>query len=212
MSQQSDFGRLFRKHSYGDQDPIENYTSEALAIAIEHDDGSMRVALKSIRWPRSTPFDPDDVVQIRPKPQHFLPAADLAPDGEPRKVRYGYVDLMLTLTRANGGCCTAWVEVKIDTGEHGNPLDVYADHAGSDPGRPCLFTLSKWEVRPAERHPKGVDIGWLSWKDLAAAIEQTPGSDSRWADLLSFFEEEGIAWRSLPQDRVDTEAHIRVVG
>jgi hypothetical protein len=212
MSQQSDLGRLYRKRAWGSQSPIENYTSEALAIAIEHDDGPMRAALASIRWPGSRPFEPHDVVRIRPETQHFLPAVDLARDGEIRRVRDGYLDLVLTLTLANGASSTAWVEVKVDTGEHGDQLDVYADHSSCDPTRPCIFTLSKWEVRSVDRHPKGIDIGWLRWKDLAAAITQTAGADSCWLDLLSFLDEEGIAWRSLPKDRVDTEACLKVLA
>ena len=211
MNQQSDFGRLFRKQSYGVQDPIENYTSEALAIAIEHDDGPMQVALERIHWPRTRPFEPDNVLRIRPKTQHFLPAADVVDDGTIRTVRQGYLDLVLVLELAHGTSATAWVEVKIDTGEHGGQLDVYADHAHRDPSRPCIFTLSKYEVRSVDHHPKHVQIGWLSWKDLVAAIEQMPGADRRWADLLSFLEEEGIAWRALPIDKVDTAVHLKVL-
>jgi len=207
MSRQSDFGRLFRKHVFGDQEPIENYTSEALAIAIEHDDRPMRRALAGIVWPTSSPFRATDVARIVPKTQHFLPALD----GPDERVRCGYLDLVLELTFTDGGTATAWVEVKVDTGEHGGQLDIYAKHARRQPHPPCVFTLSKAEVRRFAQHPKDLAIGWLSWEVLARAVEQSVGADRRWDDLLTFLNEEGIAWRSLPADRVDPEAHLKVL-
>src|SRR4051812_8183691 len=114
MSRQSDFGRLFRKRPWGPQEPIENYSSEALAIAIEHDDGPMRRALGYINWNTSAPFDASQVTRIRPRTQAHLPACE--------GVRCGYLDLVLDLTFKTGGTATAWVEVKADSDEHGEQL------------------------------------------------------------------------------------------
>jgi hypothetical protein len=53
----SDIGRLFLKIGTAQQTPIENFTTEALAIAIDHDDAPMRRAIKAIVWPSTDPFD-----------------------------------------------------------------------------------------------------------------------------------------------------------
>ncbi len=75
MTQRSDIGRLFRRRALGCQEPIENYTSESLAIAIERDDATMREALHSIVWPTSKPkpFDPAKIAGIVPRTQVYLP-------------------------------------------------------------------------------------------------------------------------------------------
>ncbi len=62
-----------------------------------------------------------------------------------------------------------------------------------------------------DQNPPEFDIGWLSWKDLVAAIEQSPGADERWFDFLLFLEEERVAWRSLPADLGDPRPYLKVL-
>lgn len=211
MNRQSDFGRLFRRSAFGPQEPIENYVSEALAIAIEHDDRLMRRALAEVRWPDSSlAFDPDLVTGIEPRTQHFLPPGGSNREGASDGPGVGYLDLALEITLADGAARSAWVEVKAETGEHGEQLDAYAEHASQHTPRPSIFTLSKYDIRKPKHLSKG--IGWLRWKCLARAIEEFGGEvDGRWNDLLEFLGEEGIAWRSLEPDPRVFEAHVEVL-
>jgi hypothetical protein len=211
MRRQSDFGRLFRKSAFGPQGPIENYVSEALAIAIEHDDRPMRRALASVSWPdASLVFDPEQVTGIKPRTQVFLPTSKSARNQEADGPGLGYLDLVLQVTLKGGATRTAWVEVKAETGEHGEQLDDYAAHASQISPTPCIFTLSKYDIRQIKHLTKG--IGWLKWRSVARAIEESGSNvDSRWDDLLTFLGEEGIAWRSLPPDPTVPDAHIEVL-
>jgi hypothetical protein len=200
----SDFGRLFRRSVAFSQEPIENYTSEALGIAIDHDDRPMRRALQSIVWHGLPPFDVDDVARVQARLQHHLSPTSGAP-------RTGYLDLVLDISLTNGQSVEAWVEAKIGTGEHGDQLDTYADHARERSPMPAIFCLSPTPLRAPADFPAGFDVGWLSWSSLVAAVEASPGSDGRWEDLLLFLEEERVAWRSLPA-KFDTKALTRYLA
>jgi hypothetical protein len=70
--------------------------SEALAIAIEHDDGPMRRALASVSWPdASLGFDPEQVTGIKPRTQKCLPIAKSARNHEADGPGLGYDDLAI---------------------------------------------------------------------------------------------------------------------
>ncbi len=198
----SNLGRLFNRIGTTLQTPIENFTTEALAIAIEHDDEPIRRALKKIAWPSAVQFDAERVTHVEARTQRYLPEAD--------RCREGYLDLVLVLTLTGGEEMEAWVEVKVDSPESDGQLDVYADHARQRERRPAIFTLSKSEVRVADRHPKDFEIGWLSWKDLAASIE-TQGVVPAWTDFLQFLREHHLAWSPLPPTVVDPEAYLPVL-
>lgn len=200
----SDIGRLFRNRAAFGREPIENFTTEALAIAIEHDHRPMVRAFSAISWPTVSPFDPDAVQAVRAHTQHFLAPVD--------EICFGYLDFVLDVTFGDGGTRTLWVEVKIDSMESGDQLDVYAAHVRRLDPRPAIFILSKTELRSLEHHPEGVELGWLSWRALAEAIENGPDAeDSRWRDLLAFLYEEGVAWRPLPINTTDATLFVPVL-
>ena len=208
----SDIGRLFGKIGTALQTPIENFTTEALAIAIEHDDAPMRRALKEIAWSSKVPpFDVEHVARVEPLTQTYLPvlARDLA-NVQADWNREGYLDLVLMLTLESAEKVTAWVEVKVDSPESGAQLDVYAEHARHQKPSPVIFTLSKSEIRPAHLHPKDFEIGWLSWQNLATAIE-AQGSVEHWKDLFEFLREEQLAWPPMPCTVVDPEPYLSVL-
>jgi hypothetical protein len=151
------------------------------------------------------------IARIEARTQDYLPicARDRA-NVEAGSIGEGYLDLVLVLTLESGEKVTAWVEVKVDSPENGRQLDVYADHTLLETSPPVIFTLSKSEVRPFAGHPPSVQIGWLSWKDLAAAIE-APGCGGRWKDLLKFLREEELAWPPMPRTVVDPEPYLSVL-
>jgi hypothetical protein len=212
MSRQSDFGRLFRRSASGPQEPIENYLSESLAIAIEHDDRPMRRALELVAWPdESHAFDASRVMAILPKTQEFLQPHRSGSEGETDGPGLGYLDLSLDVSLSDGSIRTGWVEVKAETGEHGEQLDDYAAHATHADPPPSIFTLSKYDIRKEKHLLKG--IGWLEWKSLAGAIEEgeSDGIDGRWSDLLNFLGEEGITWRSLECEPTEFEPHLEAL-
>ena len=202
----SDIGRLYRRIGTVLHTPIENFTTEALAIAIEHDDVLMRRALETIAWPLTgrSPFDVDQVVRIDAHTQEHLPES-YSPG-----IREGYLDLVLELTLESGEKVPAWVEVKVDSPENGDQLDVYADHARHRTPRPVIFTLSKSEVHTPGRHPDGFEIGWLSWRDLAEVIEACNAGE-RWIDLLEFLREEQLAWPRMPLAAPAPEPYLPVL-
>jgi hypothetical protein len=200
----SDIGRLFRQRAAVRREPIENFTTEALAIAIGHDHRPIVRAFSAISWPSGSPFDPQEVQAVEARTQHFL-----APVQE---IRFGYLDLVLGLTFRDGSTRTLWVEVKVDSMESGDQLDVYAAHIRRLDPRPAIFILSKTELRALQHHPEGVELGWLSWRALADAIENGPDDeDRRWKDLVAFLYEEGVAWRPLPANTTDPTLFIPVL-
>ena len=116
----SDIGRLFRRRA-SLIEPIENFVSEALAIAIAHDDAPMRAALGRVYWPTEQPKALDEVVRITgARTQVLLPAAG--------QLGHGYLDLVLDIQQSDGSAAEAWIEVKVEASEHGEQLDLYANH------------------------------------------------------------------------------------
>lgn len=200
MSSLSDLGRLWFRRGVAGFNPIENFSTEALAIAIGHDDIPMVRALKQVQWPAGAPLDFSRVRHIKAEVQYHLPPAD--------GIRSGYLDLVLDLTLDADEHRVAWVEVKVDSPEgrgYEDPSDhqltVYQAHANreSEPSRrPIIFTLSKTALRQLDPAVNNFPIGWLSWKDLASVIERSPRADKRWIDLRRFLAEYGTAPWPIP--------------
>lgn len=162
----------------------------------------MRRALKAIVWPSTSRVDAEHLVRVECRTQQYLPAAGT--------LREGYLDLVLALAFESSETVTVWVEVKVESPENGGQLDVYTDHAPLQTPAPVIITLSKGEVRPSHLHPKDCEIGWLSWKNLGAAVD-VPGSGERWRDFLEFLREEQLAWPPMPGAVADPEAYLQVL-
>src|SRR5688572_7468602 len=122
----SDLGRLFRL-SLAAPKPLENFTTEALAIAIGHDDRPIRLALRAVERtceeedgrPALAPFDfaSADFGSVTAKTQ-----TTLLPGPE---VTRGYLDLVLHCIDTQQRQSTIWVEVKVDAGETGVQIANY---------------------------------------------------------------------------------------
>src|SRR5947208_918630 len=130
----SDLGRLFRLRGTPDQEPLENFTTLALAIAIGHDDRPIKEALLAVDWtcqgaagsPPLTQVDvaAADIVTVTAETQVTLwPVAGIV------DTSLGYLDLVLHVLDAQQRQSTIWVEVKVDAWEHGNQLTNYRSHA-----------------------------------------------------------------------------------
>lgn len=150
-------------------DAKEDFTTEALAIAIRHDPRPFVEAM------RAGGLLPDGYLadDVTPFTQSVLPAV-------------GRIDLVIQLARA-GVVLEHWVEVKVDAPESGNQLDRYRAHLATIPAdlRPTLVTLSRRPIR------KDGALAWLPWQVVYRAAVATGGP--HWSDFAEWLEEIGMA-------------------
>ena len=198
----SDLGRLFRLRGTPDLEPLENFTTTALAIAIGHDDRPMRKALQAVDWiyekkekrPALTVLDlGSGIEQVTSETQVRLPPDDGPP---------GYLDLVLYLTRPQSRKSTIWVEVKVDSWEHGPQLENYRTHAAQRPEPPAIVTLGRTRISPY--------FPSLRWRDVASAIDSVNAPHHAWLSLRDFFLHEKIVRPPVPAD-VDVNAGIDII-
>ncbi len=205
----SDIGRLYRRGAIPGWNPKENFTSEALAIAIDHDPAPLLDALTHSVWPSEAPaLNVSGVIDVETKPQHYLKPED--PSLDLNLARIGYLDLVLKLAQVDGRSTELWVEVKIDAQESGDQLDVYAAHAHLCSPEPRILGLSR---KPQRDHTQDhTPVGWLPWKGLAEAIGRTLPHDPWWDYLLDFLREEFIVRALIPTEPVDKDAVIHLLA
>ena len=136
----SDLGRLYY-YARGDGSPQqakENFTTEALAIAIGDDPSPMLAALRGVVWgAEGSPVAPE-VDGIDAHTQVYVP-----PD---HGYQHSFLDLVLDLTASRATVATVWVEVKIDAPESGKQLEKYECHRLRRE-RTWLLTLSREPLR-----------------------------------------------------------------
>jgi len=186
----SDLGRIYGRCIYGG---LENFTSEALAIAAEHDPRPMAQALARMDW-----LDQDDgrVDFLQTRDLIADTQVSLWPDSNTKpQLHYGILDLVLSLAMPDSAPSpvVVWVEVKIDALETMRVVDddlvgqaqVYLDHRASLPDRPRLMVLGKTSLRD--------DVPFMPWSMLVDAVAGTSEPDERWRDLLMFLRERFIA-------------------
>ena len=200
----SDLGRLFRLRSTPELEPLENFTTTALAIAIGHDDRPMRAALDRIDWtdeampppprPAGLSIALDDSTAITAKTQVTLWPGD----GD-----LGYLDLVLEVQSAEHGECVIWVEVKVDAWESGSQLTNYRKHASHREPVPTIITLGRCRVR--DSFPS------LTWADIVAAIDLVQNPHYAWLSLRDFLVEERIVRRPLPPDLTSADSAKELV-
>jgi hypothetical protein len=164
--------------------PLEDFTTEALAIAINHDPRPFVRMLERIPaadWaPRSSrpEFDWSTVAVARAKTQQYLVHRGL--DG-------GRLDLVVTMGTAEGPTATVWVEVKIEappttrtsSSTLRDQFDVYFDHRPYHSPRPVLLALTKYRLARQ-------DVTWVAWDDLVRAVGTVSDVDRSWTDLVEF--------------------------
>ena len=136
----SDLGRLFWRTATQWQEPLENFTTEALAIAISHDLRPMKEALRKVDWShrgeadhQGQPLDVDAIVAIDATTQKAL----WTDNGV-----VGYLDLVLCLHVDGEQPREVWIEVKVNAGESDHQLDVYLERATQEPQPARVITLA----------------------------------------------------------------------
>ena len=206
-------GDMYRRRPTDSVRAIENFTTAALAIAINHDPQPFLRALASVvdwkpdpgatRNPGALLVNLGDVRSAEAATQVYLEKASGA-DG-------GYLDLVVTLADSRRSQ-EVWVEVKVDAGlgihtpsgvdaEQLDQLQVYMDRRAGKPGPPFIITLAREpSLRP--------DVPGLRWVDVDAAAAIADGR--LWADLRAFMAEEGIVYQPLPAELEDWKAYLPV--
>jgi diadenosine tetraphosphate (Ap4A) HIT family hydrolase len=201
----SDLGRLFRLRASGSE-PLENFTSVALAIAIGHDSRPMKRALARVcsatcpaagLHPALAAFTRQvaDDVSVTARTQEVL--------WPTRGIRIGYLDLVLDVQRVGQENAAIWVEVKVDAGLSGDQLDVYKSHAGLLDRPPAIITLGRMQVD--QRFPS------LTWRDIVAAVDAESSPHQTWVSLREFLYDEGVVRPPVPAASADREKCIDVI-
>jgi hypothetical protein len=199
----SDLGRLFRLKSTDYVEPLENFTTAALAIAIHHDDQPIIRALRAVDskclgasvQPALAIFTGAAVEQLKVKAETQIP---LWPS---ESMGMGYLDLVLTINERTECKATIWVEVKVDAFESGNQLATYEQHAALRSPPPAIITLARAQVNA--RVPS------LKWADIRNAV--TPDSHHSWQSLVQFLEDEKIVRAHLPPSPAQPDEVIEVI-
>jgi len=172
--------RLGRLYLYSKDTPFiaqENFTTEALALAIEQDPTPVLSALHKVAADRREllppcPFDLRDVNRLLPRTQQYIPGK-------------GFLDLVLEAIGQDGSSMgEVWVEVKIGADETGDQLSAYAE-AASLQRNTWLVTLARTIVRDS--------VPNLQWLELYRAARETRPRHPAWVDLLQFLEEQAVA-------------------
>ena len=196
----SDLERLFRWRATQWMEPLENFTTEALAIAISHDFRPMKEALRQVDWSHSAdeeqpaePISVDAIVAIDADTQRELPT-------ESGRVRR--LDLVLSLHRDGELPREVWIEVKVNAWVSGDQLEVYLEQAALRSPSPSVITLARTHI--SNKVPA------LKWAAVARAIETTHDAHSSWAALSEFLNEQHIASPPAPT-HVDAASCIEVI-
>lgn len=184
----SNFMRLFKYAKAVDSDPLENYTTEALAVCIEHDSSpiiDILCAAGLISLPNA------DVETLHVHSQVHVAGT-------------GILDMVLDAQFANQ-VSTFWVEIKVNAGLSGNQLERYLKHiSGMDVSvRPQLVLLcrDRIETIPGMRWITGqraisedvglspMELHWISWQDIRRIVGNSDIIDGPWHHFRLFLEE-----------------------
>jgi predicted ATPase len=166
----SPLGQLFRYARSSTVDAIENFTTEAVAAAGRDDPSPLLTLLRR----RGFVNYQENPTQVNLETQVVVANA-------------GIIDLVLELS-GHGASREFWIEAKVDAPESGLQLSNYKAAIGRAGGHTVeLMTLSK---APIAGHP---EIPSLTWQELRQAITASGTTSLRWADLLAFLEEKGMA-------------------
>jgi hypothetical protein len=190
--------------------PLEDFLSEVVSIAVEHDPRPFVHALEEASW-RGKAGKPEalaSVLEARSETQVRLEQATVGEGGR--------LDIVVTLLGSSGETTTVWVEAKVDAGLTYNwskadgasldQLEVYLKHLEPLPGpRPFLVTLTK-------EGPLRDDVTGITWRDIVRAVRATsdPQADRWWLDLAAFLEAEVIVGKELPERPIDPESLLPV--
>jgi hypothetical protein len=199
----SDLGKLFRLRGSAHMEPLENFTTTALAIAIGHDDRPMKLALQGVDW-TCEPVEGRPAIAVPELPYSIEKiTADTQVVLWPGSGTLGYLDLVLHVLGPRQRESTIWVEVKVDALEHGTQLENYRTHAAARPVRPAIITLARTRLSP--KFPS------LKWLDVDAAIENVDSPHHAWLSLREFLLHEKIVRPPLPSQGLDVNACAEII-
>ena len=182
----SNLDRMFWQTATKFVSPLENFSSAALAMAINHDPQPFLRALQGIRdWHEGSGSPAIDLVNVKSvtaDTQVYLP------NEEDRES--GYLDLVVTMTDRVGKTAVAWVEVKIDAPitERADPsggrvrrdqLDVYLEHHRVHP-ETFVVVLAKRGIPVTDK------VTTLTWDDIVATAAVLGQARNVWTDLQEF--------------------------
>ncbi len=174
--------RLFSFARAAESRPLENFTTEALAIAIQAEPNVFVEALADAGLVRAR----GSRGAVRVETQVHVPN--------------GVVDLVVAL-QVEGQRLTFWVEVKAHAGLHGPQLQTYLDAANQYPGdspRPVVLMLCKRPITDS--------VPTLRWNQLRERVDDS--SHIYWRDLRRFLEDNRMAD---DYDRPITPAELRAL-
>lgn len=192
----SDLGRLFRL-SQSEPKPLENFTTAALSIAINHDSRPIVEALRNVdrSGHEGIAFPVLDLLRASPAGRVSV-TADLQKVLYPTDTaRIGYLDLVLIARDPNDQESTLWVEVKVDAWESGDQIPVYLAHAERTAPKPDVITLGRTRISKL--------VPFVEWSHVVRAVESVSNPHYTWVSLREFLLEEKIVRpivRSLPAD------------
>jgi hypothetical protein len=169
--------RLSRLYTYSKDrafDAQENFTIEALAMAIDDDPGPMVDALKRLNAQEAS-----RVGLTVQKGRTIRPSTQVVLEGE------GRLDLVLEARERGGIIGAVWVEVKIGAPESGNQLDAYRRCIAAADYEVWLVTLAPEALRD--------DVDHLSWNELYRSARHPRNPQRSWRDLLAFLEEQNVS-------------------
>ena len=173
--ERSALGRLFQYSKDNEKVALENFVTEALAIAIRSSPAPFLTALGRAEVLGNGLAQPAGDVTVLTQVC----------------VAGAFLDLTLAYADERGEAVEVWVEVKVDAVESGQQLKAYARHgtALARTCRPHFVVLSKVPLSGAE----GAGFRCLSWAALFAVAHEHPRATERWMDLLDFLEEQQVA-------------------
>ena len=157
----SDLGMLLRAAPTG----IENFTTAAVAIAINQDARPMAAALRALEWPADAGTLPFAGGHVRPlilTVDRFVARTQVPLYGG-AGASQRYLDLVLDVPPIDRAHPELWVEVKVDAPERGVQLSEYAAHAARRPHVPAVITLARTTVKRG--------VACLTWNDLCDAVD-----------------------------------------
>jgi hypothetical protein len=168
--------RLYDYAKVATSEPLENFTTEALAGAIRADPAPILDALG-----RRGIIAPDLVRDVAAFTQVYVSVAD----------RYGYLDLMLQLELPPGPH-EVWFENKTGSPEGVGQLAFYRaviDANAADGVERHLVALAPYAISRDQHHV------FVSWQEVATAARMHATSPF-WHDLVEFLEEIGMTEES----------------
>ena len=191
---------------------LEDFTTEALAIAIRHDGRPFIQALKNIpdaNWKKESgvpSIDIASIAHVMASTQVSLQAAGhTIRDGKDEaKIPPGRLDLVVEMRDQSGEVDIAWVEVKVEAGTSGNQLTDYLNRRETL-SRPQPFLLTLTKDRSLDSRVTGI-----SWAQLVDAVSDAEQPHQSWLDLVDFLRARKVVAGEVMAEPTEVDAWLPV--